>query len=351
LIIDKKSPADIIVKISCTEPEYTYRTVRLIQGYEGPHAPPKEEEEIFSIPTGTGKGRFQLARPGSYGLVENLRLSGEDSGIQISFFVQPHLPESGHPQILVSNLDVETKTGAAIVINVTGEIEFWVGTGNEVEVVASGFLPTKKRWTEIDVAISGKEVHASLTPKLQMVEKAQAQKKIDAALKEAVTFTANTRLTIAGGYATSQSTPHPQVTSFYNGRIDALTIRAVGRQTRLLAKFDFAQEMPSDRIMDVSGAEQHGILVNVPTRALKGHDWDGSEVDWTKAKGGYGAIHFHEDDLDDACWETDFRIRIPEDTRSGAYAVEIKGSEVKDMVTFFVRPSPATTAKVSILTS
>lgn len=236
-------------------------------------------------------------------------------------------------------------------INVTGEIEFWIGTGTEVEVVASGFLPTKKRWTEIDVVVSGKEVHASLTPKSQIVEKAQAPKTIDTALKEEVKFTTTISLVIAGGYANSQSTPYPQMTSFYNGRIDALTIKAVAGKPRLLARYDFAQEMSSDRIIDVSGEGQHGLLVNAPTRALKGHDWDGSEVDWTKAKHGYGAIHFHEDDLDDACWETDFRIRIPEDARSGAYAVEVNGGEVKDMVTFFVRPSPATTAKVGILTS
>jgi hypothetical protein len=34
------------------------------------------------------------------------------------------------------------------------------------------------------------------------------------------------------------------------------------------------------------------------SRAVKGFDWDGTQPDWTKASYGYGAIHFHEDDLD-----------------------------------------------------
>jgi hypothetical protein len=80
-------------------------------------------------------------------------------------------------------------------------------------------------------------------------------------------------------------------------------------------------------------------LINAPTRAIKGYDWDGTENDWSKAKYGYGAIHFHEDDLDDAAWETDFTITVPEDARSGAYAVEVESEKAKDSIPFLVRPS------------
>ena len=79
-----------------------------------------------------------------------------------------------------------------------------------------------------------------------------------------------------------------------------------------------------DSIIDISGNNRHGVLVNAPTRAVKGHDWDGSQPDWTKATYGYGAIHFHEDDLDDAGWSTNFSITIPSTARSGAYAIELR---------------------------
>jgi hypothetical protein len=60
--------------------------------------------------------------------------------------------------------------------------------------------------------------------------------------------------------------------------------------------------------------------VNAPTRAVKGFDWDGLECDWAKATFGYSAIHFHEDDLDDAQCENDFfspfrRLRGMESTQ------------------------------------
>ena len=117
--------------------------------------------------------------------------------------------------------------------------------------------------------------------------------------------------------------------------------------------------MTSDTIVDVSGngTGAEGQLINAPTRAVTGHDWDGMESDWTKAKHGYGAIHFHEDDLDDAAWGTDFSINLPEDLRSGVYAVEIESvnGEVRDTVPFYVRPTKTTSkalgAKVAYIIS
>jgi hypothetical protein len=84
--------------------------------------------------------------------------------------------------------------------------------------------------------------------------------------------------------------------------------------------------------------------VNAPARAVAGHDWDGKESDWTKATYGYGAIHFHDDDLDDAAWETDFSFNLPESLRSGVYAIEIEAvnGRAKDTIPFFVRPTVST---------
>ncbi|RFU27498.1 hypothetical protein B7463_g8842, partial [Scytalidium lignicola] len=280
------------------------------------------------------RGRFQLARPGSFAIVESLGLKSNDTGIHMSLFIQPFLPESGHLQTLVSNLDTGNKTGVAVVINTTGEIEVWVGTGNNVEVVKSRFMPTKSRWTGIDLKVEDKEVDIIFTPKAQVLESAQLKKVSNATLKDAVLFASSSPLLIAGGYASSSTTSSPYVTSFYNGRIDSLCLETLGSKARMLATYDFARQISSDSIIDTSVASRHGLLVNAPSRAMKGHDWDGSEVDWTKAKYGYGAIHFHEDDLDDACWETDFKITIPEDARSGAYAVEL-GSKVALVMSTF----------------
>lgn len=345
--IKKRFRADAARKVSCTEPNYTYRTVRLIQGHEGPHAPRKDEEEIMHIPPGTGKGRYQLAHPGSYALIDGIKMTPQDNGLKLSLHIQPFLPESGHPQTIISNLNIGAKSGLAIVLGEQGEIEFWIGTGKEVEVVRSAFIPVRKRWTEIDLTVSEASLQVRITPKVQVAEAAKPSESNQFNLKADIVLSSMSPLTIGGGYAQSPNAESPRVASFYNGRVDSPSIEATGANARLLGKWDFAREMSSDNIVDISGEESHGRLVNAPTRAVKGYDWDGSEIDWTKATYGYGAIHFHEDDLDDACWETDLTIKIPQDARSGAYAVEIKGTEgALDMVIFFVRPSKSTTAKV-----
>ena len=81
----------------------------------------------------------------------------------------------------------------------------------------------------------------------------------------------------------------------------------------------------------------HGETVNLPTRAMKGSRWTGEEMCWRHAPEHYGAIYFHDDDLYDCGWETDFSFEVPEDLKSGVYAVRLRAGEDEDMVPFFVR--------------
>jgi hypothetical protein len=151
-------------------------------------------------------------------------------------------------------------------------------------------------------------------------------------------------LILAASFAMSPSQVSEILTNFFNGRLEGPIISSAGPEKKVLAQWNFSVEMSSDKVFDVSGTGAQGTLVNAPTRALTGHDWDGSEIDWTKAKSGYGAIHFHEDDMDDACWETEISISLLKSLHSGAYAVEVHAADgtVHDTIPFFVRPTPST---------
>ena len=70
---------------------------------------------------------------------------------------------------------------------------------------------------------------------------------------------------------------------------------------------------------DTSVHRLHGRTVNMPARGMTGHNWTGRHTDFTAAPGEYGAIHFHDGDLDDAGWETDFELEVPDGLRSGVY--------------------------------
>jgi N,N-dimethylformamidase len=83
----------------------------------------------------------------------------------------------------------------------------------------------------------------------------------------------------------------------------------------------------------------------MPTRGVTGHNWNGSEVDFRRAPDQYNAIHFHDDDLDDARWEVDFELSIPDGRKrgvhlwkSGMYAARLRAGDQEDHIPFFVRP-------------
>src|ERR1019366_3546355 len=86
----------------------------------------------------------------------------------------------------------------------------------------------------------------------------------------------------------------------------------------------------------LSGGNQQ--KVNLPTRAMRGHKWTGAITDWTRAPEQYGAIHFHDDDLVDACWEPDFSFTVPDDLRSGIYAAKLTTDGFDFWIPFFVVP-------------
>lgn len=322
----------------------------MTQGVDIEHSPKKAVEEITSIPSGTAKGRFQLARIGSYALSETWGQSPSSfkEGLEVSLYFQPHLPLAGHLQAILSTLDPASNSGFALVIDVEGLVELWVGTGAQVDVVKTDFKPARRRWVGLKLVLRGSEASISLQPIPYLAEKTQPGIHVEGKLSSNIHLSIDNVLLLAASYAETPTTTFPRVTNFFNGRIDSPLIKSLGPKAGVLVKYDFCSNIPEDTIIDASGAGHDGILVNAPTRAVPGFDWDGTEVDWTKAKYGYGAIHFHEDDLDDAAWDTDFSIALPADARSGIYAVEVVSTNGKtaDMITFMVRPTKETTAKV-----
>ena len=121
----------------------------------------------------------------------------------------------------------------------------------------------------------------------------------------------------------------------------------------MIAAWDFSRDLSGDAIHDLGPNRLHGIVVNQPTRAMRGHNWDGTATDWTQAPGQYGAIHFHDDDLVDACWDPAFTYTVPEGLKSGVYAARLTSTDGFDFwVPFFVRPKRgAATSKVAFLAS
>lgn len=231
------------------------------------------------------------------------------------------------------------------------KLQFWLGTGTRIEVVQSQLSVNRWRWLRVSMRVIGNDFASNIQQLDRLAEKSPGPEDIEKTLPGPMVLGSNMLLFGAGMFK-DVAQPSANPSCFLNGRIDSPSFTTASFVRKTLALYDFSQEISSDSIVDISGNGHHGVLINAPTRAVKGYDWDGSEPDWTKAKYGYGAIHFHEDDLDNANWGTNFSIAVPATARSGAYAVEVKSaSGLRDMVTFFVRPNPASTARVALVLS
>ncbi|MEX0758326.1 MAG: N,N-dimethylformamidase beta subunit family domain-containing protein, partial [Tistlia sp.] len=118
----------------------------------------------------------------------------------------------------------------------------------------------------------------------------------------------------------------------------------------LIAWWDFSQGIESQAILDRGAKGLNGRLVNVPTRAVCGSRWSGRAMSWREAPRDYAAIHFHEDDLYDCGWDSDFEILVPEGMRSGVYGLRLSQGGHSDILPFYVLPPKGRpTAKVCFL--
>jgi N,N-dimethylformamidase len=119
--------------------------------------------------------------------------------------------------------------------------------------------------------------------------------------------------------------------------------------TDVLARWDFSAQMAGDHVLDASGHELHGRTINTPMRAVTGRKWSGEDTDYRNRPSQYAAIHFHDDDLDDARWDTDFTLTIPPTWKSGVYAAELSADGFVDYVPFVVRSRAGHEANIAVL--
>lgn len=322
--------------------------MRLIQGIDLEHSPKKRDKEVQEIPRGRRKGRFQTAHPGSYAYIPQWGSPLVAEGLRVSFYMQPWLLRCSHAQTVLSTLDPIQKTGFCITLNESDTLNIRIGYGDSIETITTGLTPQEKTWSKIKLTIIGQTIQMSISYSSYRVEPVPPSAAFSCQMSREAILSKPGPILVSACYSQAKTqsghgldSEHLEISEFFNGRIGGLNFKTCGPKPLLLAKYDFSLEMSSDRIVDVSGRGHNGILLNAPTRAVRGYDWDGSDSDWTKAQSGYDAIHFHDDDLDDAKWDTDFVISIPIDARSGAYAVVVDtvNGRDSDSITFFVRPN------------
>jgi N,N-dimethylformamidase len=147
----------------------------------------------------------------------------------------------------------------------------------------------------------------------------------------------------------------------FNGRLEDVRIHEVALSTEpatvlvdsaargLIAWWDFREGMSTSEVRDRGPYGLHGVTVNHPTRAVTGHGWTGRHPDWRTRPEEYGAIHFHEDDVDDVGWPADFDLQVPANLPSGVYGARCTTAAGSDCIPFVVTPGEGRARIVVVL--
>ncbi len=136
----------------------------------------------------------------------------------------------------------------------------------------------------------------------------------------------------------SDNKPDSLIQNHFNGKIDSPLIRTGASVDNLnvYAHWDFSIATTSITVHDTGPNALHAQLINYPARAMTGHNWNGTEMCWRHAPEHYGAIHFHDDDIVDFNWATDFSFTVPDNMPSGIYVMHVTADDHHDAQPFYV---------------
>ena len=315
-----------------------------------------KELEIDSAINDYYQGRCQPVYPGSCVIIDSDADITNQNEFTLGMRIMPTTPGLGE-QHIIGCWDDENQTGWSLYLTSSGGLGFhWSShCGQNNQVITDGAL-SKSSWYQISLRVSW--------PCKQVILKCTELSKTD--FSSVVGKTQLLECCLEGEY-TEPKAPFMIAASFggydsagrfipkrcFNGRVEApylyagiltdseLSVTAVGERPgsligRIMADWDFSIGINSARITDGSPNNYHGTTHNLPLRAVKSSDWDGSFCNWSDAPQHYAAIHFHSDDLYDCGWLTAIEYKVPKGLASGVYALRLRQRDNEEYIPFFV---------------
>ncbi len=248
--------------------------------------------------------------PGSYGIATEYVQADEGAKVVFSATIYP----TQHCDYVQTVLSCG---GVALYLDAKGAVCLRVN-GEQVSTNAPLSL---HQWHCVEGKIEGK--------KLTVTQRKLGRLTADPihAVKTDETIALTGKPTVGAHIAEGRATRH------FNGKIEAPSITA---NNVTLCSWDFAQAITKTIVPAQVGPDLK--LVNFPTRALTSADWDATEMNWSHRPDHYAAIHFHQDDIYDFGWDTDFTFTIPDDMPSGVYIMRLECDGQHEAIPFFVCP-------------
>jgi N,N-dimethylformamidase len=342
--------------VSCEKASsYKARLVRIIHGDTNPEGPGYKEQAVKSEFDGTYKGRKQAIFAGSCAVIPSHPAFDKLSSFSVQAMVWPTTPEKGR-QTILSHCDAKSGAGFIFGLDESGGLALALSDGTgKTEEVRAGKPMLSREWYFVAASYNAVSGEVCLYQK-PMVPYA----KVDTSARVEGTVTIKPRNengapVVIAAHPVRMSDGRERTSAHYNGKIDRpiLASRVLSRlemeqlrsggppaslHAALVGLWDFSKEITTERIIDVSPNRHHGETLNLPARAMTGWNWTGEEMCWKHKPEQYGAIHFHDDDLYDAGWDTDFTFTVPAGLRSGLYAAHVATEDDEDFIPFVVKP-------------
>jgi N,N-dimethylformamidase len=266
------------------------RLLRLRHGDPNPAGPGLRFEPVSSSVDGEYPCSAHTARSGSFAVLDE----APAGDAVMSVWVWTRLPALGRRQVLFARGDLE------LFLDAEGLPSIRLG-----EVRLSARQPLgRESWTRLGVSFSDGNVGLHVAGEL--------------------VATSPVGLTAPSGPVTLAASVGR--CDHFNGRLEELQV--------------------GERSYDVRAMR----LVNAPTMAVTGRTWDDDTTDFRVAHDQYAAVHFHEDDVEDAGWPPVAEFVCPADLRSGVYAFRLTAAGLTDHVPFIVTPPRGhATARIGLL--
>lgn len=342
--------------VSAEVPTYEATIVRL-NGPVDATGPNSAEKVVISPSNGTYSGRHQAVHCGSYLVLDDTSMRSLES-FTLQTWIYPTTPIKSEPQGLLARWSVRDSTGFKLLISRDGDLVIRIATSDGTPLEVRSRVPLERDcWYFIactydrgsgEVCLLQERLtrNGILAPTVHVKEHSAPGGLTDS----------GTLLLVAAGEMAQDAAGKPFARELYNGKIenpriygcalgldDLELLKRGGRlqdlEEHLLVAADFASDTFAAQVLENRTGQPLGRLINAPTRAVTGHNWSGTQVDYKLASDEYGAIHFHDDDLEDAGWEADFQFPVPAQLPSGVYAARLTANDRSTYVPFFVRPA------------
>ncbi|HET6619474.1 MAG TPA: N,N-dimethylformamidase beta subunit family domain-containing protein [Dongiaceae bacterium] len=337
-------PGDLVEVMVSSPRAGTYRAqlVRLICGDDSPGGPGFKTQPVASLPAHEYPARHQPIPCGSYIEIDD-RQSFALPSFSVRCFIWPTWLDKGSEQCILGNWDAASRTGYALHLDSAGRLALRIGDQPPL-VLPHDLLA--RHWYMVAAAFDATTGRAILATRRLMAYGRSGQRNL--AEGQLAPSAVSNRFLIAAWNQGKKAAAH------FNGKIDSPAVfgealkaeallafpgtRDEPPPERAVADWDFSQDTGGTWIIDSSRYRRNGHTVNLPTRAMTGWNWDGAEMNWKRKPEQYGAIHFHDDDLYDCAWATDFSLRLPKDLKSGIYCIHLVQGDLEEFTPLFVRP-------------